>query len=149
MGYEAALKALDAASLTAKDIDLIIFATITPDTCCPSAANWLQAKLEAPQAVTFDVTAACSGFIFGLKGVIREVIGDQIGDFEKWKDLADLESRIDRVALLAFEKYTECREQLHRVRNREIEGRAMRVLERVKVEPAISVDEEEPTDDDA
>jgi len=41
-------------------------ATITPDTCCPSAANWLQAKLNAPRAVTFDVTAACSGFIFAL-----------------------------------------------------------------------------------
>ena len=66
MGYEAAIKALDAAGLTAKDIDLIILATITPDTCCPSAANWLQAKLDAPQAVTFDITAACSGFIFGL-----------------------------------------------------------------------------------
>jgi 3-oxoacyl-[acyl-carrier-protein] synthase-3 len=66
LGYEAALKALDAAGLTAKDIDLIIMATITPDTCCPSAANWLQAKLDAPQAVTFDIAAACSGFIFGL-----------------------------------------------------------------------------------
>jgi 3-oxoacyl-[acyl-carrier-protein] synthase-3 len=66
LGYEAALKALEAASLSAKDIDLIIMATITPDTCCPSAANWLQAKLDAPQAVTFDITAACSGFIFGL-----------------------------------------------------------------------------------
>ena len=66
LGYEAALKALDAAGLSAKDIDLIIMATITPDTCCPSAANWLQAKLNAPQAVTFDVAAACSGFIFGL-----------------------------------------------------------------------------------
>ena len=66
LGYEAALKALDTAGLTAKDIDLIIMATITPDTCCPSAANWLQAKLNAPQAVTFDVAAACSGFIFGL-----------------------------------------------------------------------------------
>ena len=66
LGYEAALKALEAGGLTAQDIDLIIVATITPDTCCPSAANWLQAKLDAPQAVTFDVTAACSGFIFGL-----------------------------------------------------------------------------------
>jgi 3-oxoacyl-[acyl-carrier-protein] synthase-3 len=66
LGYEASLKALEAAGLTAQDIDLIIVATITPDTCCPSAANWLQAKLDAPQAVTFDVTAACSGFIFGL-----------------------------------------------------------------------------------
>ena len=66
LGYEASKKALEAADLTAKDIDLIIMATITPDTCCPSAANWLQAKLDAPQAVTFDVAAACSGFIFGL-----------------------------------------------------------------------------------
>jgi 3-oxoacyl-[acyl-carrier-protein] synthase-3 len=66
LGYEASKQALEAADLTAGDIDLIIVATITPDTCCPSAANWLQAKLDAPQAVTFDVTAACSGFIFGL-----------------------------------------------------------------------------------
>ena len=66
LGCAASQKALEAAGLTAKDIDLIIMATITPDTCCPSAANWLQAKLDAPQAVTFDVTAACSGFIFGL-----------------------------------------------------------------------------------
>jgi 3-oxoacyl-[acyl-carrier-protein] synthase-3 len=66
LGCAASLKALEAAGLTAKDIDLIIVATITPDTCCPSAANWLQAKLDAPQAVTFDITAACSGFIFAL-----------------------------------------------------------------------------------
>jgi hypothetical protein len=89
------------------------------------------------------------GFVFALKGVIREVLGDRIREPENWNDLVDLESRIDRVALLAFEKYTECREQLHRVRNREIQNRAMEVLERVKLEPAISVDEEEPTDDDA
>ncbi|MFZ0134807.1 MAG: beta-ketoacyl-ACP synthase III [Desulfobacterales bacterium] len=66
LGYEAALRALAAAGLTAADLDLIIMATITPDTCCPSAANWLQARLAAPRAVTFDVTAACSGFIFAL-----------------------------------------------------------------------------------
>jgi 3-oxoacyl-[acyl-carrier-protein] synthase-3 len=66
LAYEASLKALDMAGMKVSDLDLIIVATITPDTCCPSAANWLQAKLEAPEAVTFDVTAACSGFIFGL-----------------------------------------------------------------------------------
>jgi len=66
LGYEASVKALDMAGVSPKDIDLIIVATITPDTCCPSAANWLQAKLNAPQAVTFDITAACSGFIFGI-----------------------------------------------------------------------------------
>ncbi|MFO7783202.1 MAG: beta-ketoacyl-ACP synthase III [Thermodesulfobacteriota bacterium] len=66
LAREASLKALEAAGLTPQDPDLIIVGTITPDTCCPSAANWLQAKLDAPQAVTFDVTAACSGFIFSL-----------------------------------------------------------------------------------
>ena len=66
LGYEASLKALDMAGMTAKDVDLIILATITPDTCCPSGANWLEAKLDAPQAVSFDLTAACSGYIFGL-----------------------------------------------------------------------------------
>jgi 3-oxoacyl-[acyl-carrier-protein] synthase-3 len=66
LAYEASMRALEMAGATPQEIDLIIFATITPDTCCPSAANWLQARLDSPQAVTFDVTAACSGFIFGL-----------------------------------------------------------------------------------
>ena len=61
LAYEASIKALEMAGLTAGDMDLIILATIPPDTCCPSGANWLQAKLNAPQAVSFDVTAACSG----------------------------------------------------------------------------------------
>jgi 3-oxoacyl-[acyl-carrier-protein] synthase-3 len=66
LGYEAAARALEMAGLSPGEIELIIVATITPDTCCPSAANWLQARLDAPRAVTFDITAACSGFIFGL-----------------------------------------------------------------------------------
>jgi len=66
LAYEASLKALEMAGKKAEDVDLVIVATITPDTCCPSAANWLQAKLNATRAVTFDVTAACSGFIFAL-----------------------------------------------------------------------------------
>jgi 3-oxoacyl-[acyl-carrier-protein] synthase-3 len=66
LGLKASQQALQAAGLSASDLDYIIVATITPDTCCPSAANWLQAKLEAPQAVSFDITAACSGFLFGM-----------------------------------------------------------------------------------
>jgi len=66
LALEASKRALDMAGLTPRDVDLIILATITPDTCCPSGANFLQAKLDAPQAVTFDVTAACSGFVFAL-----------------------------------------------------------------------------------
>ncbi len=66
LAYEASKKALNIAGVKPKDIDLIILATITPDTCCPSGANWLEAKLGADNAVSFDITAACSGFIFAL-----------------------------------------------------------------------------------
>lgn len=66
LAYKASVQALEAAKRHPSQLDLIIVATITPDTCCPSAANWLQARLDAPQAVTFDITAACSGFIFAL-----------------------------------------------------------------------------------
>jgi 3-oxoacyl-[acyl-carrier-protein] synthase-3 len=66
LAYKASLKALDAAGLSPKDLDLIIMGTITPDTCCPAGSNWLESKLGATQALSFDVTAACSGFIFAL-----------------------------------------------------------------------------------
>jgi 3-oxoacyl-[acyl-carrier-protein] synthase III len=66
LAKEASLRAMDMAGITAKDIDLIIMTTMTPDTCCPAGANWLEAKLGAEKAVSFDVTAACCGFLFGL-----------------------------------------------------------------------------------
>ena len=88
------------------------------------------------------------GFVFQLKAVIRAEIGDRIRKLERWNELAELESRIDRVALLAFEKYTECRENLHQIRNREVESRAARVLGRVQASSASSQHEEEPIDDD-
>ena len=88
------------------------------------------------------------GFVFELKAVIRAEIGDRIRGLERWNELVELESRVDRVALLAFEKYTECRENLHQVRNREVENRAARVLGRVEAGSANSQHEEEPIDDD-
>lgn len=59
-------RVLEAAGVKAGDIDLIILATITPDTHCPAGSNWLEAKLNCENAVSFDITAACSGFIFAL-----------------------------------------------------------------------------------
>jgi len=66
LAKEASLRAMEMAEISVKDLDLIVMATITPDTCCPSGANWLEAKLGAQRAVSFDVVAACCGFIFGL-----------------------------------------------------------------------------------
>jgi 3-oxoacyl-[acyl-carrier-protein] synthase III len=59
-------RAMEMAGIKAGDIDLIILATITPDTHCPAGANWLEGKLKCDNAVSFDVTAACSGFLFAL-----------------------------------------------------------------------------------
>jgi len=87
-------------------------------------------------------------FIFELKAVIREVMDAEIRGTERWNDWVELESRIDRVALLGFEKYTECREKLHEIRNNEIKSRALKLLERVNVKSAVSQHEEERIDGD-
>lgn len=73
LALPAARQAMEAAGVTDQDLDYIILATITPDTHCPSAANWLQAKMDAPQAISFDVTAACSGFVFALDVATRYI----------------------------------------------------------------------------
>jgi 3-oxoacyl-[acyl-carrier-protein] synthase-3 len=73
LALPAVRQAMEAAGVSDRDLDYIILATITPDTHCPSAANWLQAKLDAPQAVSFDVTAACSGFVFALDVASRYI----------------------------------------------------------------------------
>ena len=66
MATEAAKKALQMAKLDVEDIDMIIFATLTPDMVIPSAACILQANLGAKNAAAYDLQAACSGFVYGL-----------------------------------------------------------------------------------
>jgi 3-oxoacyl-[acyl-carrier-protein] synthase-3 len=66
LGLEAAKNALQAAGLEAKDIDLIIVATSTPDMIFPSAACILQNKLGIAGCPAFDVQAVCSGFVYAL-----------------------------------------------------------------------------------
>ena len=66
LALEAARHALQAASLRAQDIDLIIVATSTPDMVFPSTAAILQHKLGASGCPAFDVQAVCSGFVYAL-----------------------------------------------------------------------------------
>ncbi len=67
MATKAALRALEQAGLTAEDIELIIVATITPDTLTPATACYVQQQLGATNAVAFDISAACSGFLYAMK----------------------------------------------------------------------------------
>lgn len=66
MGTKAAQKALEAAGITAQEIDLILVATLTPDFIFPSTAALIQRDLKAPQAAAFDFQAACTGYLYGL-----------------------------------------------------------------------------------
>ena len=66
MAAEAARAALKDANLTANDIDLIIVATITPDMFFPATACLVQDKLGCRTVPAFDVSVACSGFIYGI-----------------------------------------------------------------------------------
>lgn len=66
LAYEASKTALEVAGLKSDDIDLIIVATVTGDMPFPSTACFLQDKLGAKNAVGFDISAACSGFLYGL-----------------------------------------------------------------------------------
>jgi 3-oxoacyl-[acyl-carrier-protein] synthase-3 len=66
LALEAGRRALEAAGISAADLDLIVMATTTPDMVFPSTACLLQAKLGARNCPAFDVQAVCSGFVYGL-----------------------------------------------------------------------------------
>lgn len=66
MAFAAAQKAIENAGITAEDIDLILVATVTPDTPFPSVACRIQERLGAKRAAAMDVSAACAGFMYGI-----------------------------------------------------------------------------------
>lgn len=97
MAYRAAVRALDDAGMEAKDLDAIIMGTVTPDYPFPSSACVLEDMLGARGVFSFDVNAACSGFLNALAvadsfvhdGMIRNalVVGsDALSRLLNWKD---------------------------------------------------------------
>ena len=92
----AGTKALAMAGITPQELDLIILATSTPDDLFGTACK-IQAQLGANNAVAFDLTAACSGFVFGLvtaaqyirTGVYQNILligGDILSRWVDWED---------------------------------------------------------------
>ncbi len=67
MAAEAARRALADAGITAEEVNLIVVATVTPDMFFPSTACFVQKKIGASNAVCFDISAACSGFLYALQ----------------------------------------------------------------------------------
>lgn len=97
LACEAAKAALQSAGLGPEDLDLIVLATTTPDMPVPATACHLQAKLGATRAAAFDISAACSGFLYGLSvadgmicsGAYRRVMvvgAEVLSRLVDWKD---------------------------------------------------------------
>src|ERR1700739_1848703 len=73
LGTEAARKLLEAKGVPAEEIEMIVLATVTPDMLFPSTAFLIQDRLGASKAWGFDLSAACSGFVYAL------TVGAQFG----------------------------------------------------------------------
>lgn len=97
MGSEAAKEALENANIDANDVNLIIVATITPDMQFPSTACLIQSRIGANRAICFDISAACSGYVYGIaiaeqfikSGLYKNalVIGtEKMSSITDWKD---------------------------------------------------------------
>ncbi|HEY1408995.1 MAG TPA: 3-oxoacyl-ACP synthase, partial [Promineifilum sp.] len=74
MAFEAAARALATADLHPSQVDLIIVATSTPDSMFPASACLVQDYLGATHAAAFDLSAACSGFVYALEMASHSII---------------------------------------------------------------------------
>lgn len=98
MARGAAQQAMSRAGITAPQLDAIIVATATPDRLLPSTACYLQALLGADKAAAFDLSAACSGFIYGLTVAEGLIAGGQASHVlvvggEKLTNITDMNDR--------------------------------------------------------
>ena len=97
MAAKAGQRALEQAGLEASEVELIIVATITPDTLTPATACYVQQQIGALGAVAFDISAACSGFLYAMK-IAKRLISDgafknaliigaeKLSSFINWED---------------------------------------------------------------
>ena len=98
MAATAARSAMERAGVTAGDLDVIVFSTATPDRLLPSTAVDLQALLGATRAAAFDLSAACSGFLYGMtvaEGMIATGVAETVLVIgaEKMSSIVDWQDR--------------------------------------------------------
>lgn len=97
MAVEAAKRALEDGNMKAEEIDLILVSTITPNTIIPCTACEVQKEIGAVNATGFDLSAACSGFVFAYNtaqafihaGIYRNVLiigSESLSNLVNWED---------------------------------------------------------------
>jgi 3-oxoacyl-[acyl-carrier-protein] synthase-3 len=115
LAVNASRNALEDAGLDIKDIDLILVATSTPDTIFPSTGCWVQKGLGADHVPAFDISAGCTGFLYGmivaegmiLNGIVQRILligGELLTKFTNWKDRNTCVLFGDAAAAVVLEK---------------------------------------------
>lgn len=83
------------------------------------------------RAVQDFTPAQAVDFVFGLKAAVRHEVALEIQEAAVTKSLLEFESRVDAAALLAFDRYMECREQIYRLRTDELKRQTQHALDRI------------------
>ena len=86
-------------------------------------------------------------FVFFLKNAVREKLAPHVEEYKLFEELLTFESKVDRLALLAFNIYVQCRESLYDVRVAEIRRRSSRILERASQKYGMPEEWLDPDDD--
>lgn len=105
-----------------------IFDAVVGDEDAEQATRQLDNILRIRAVQEFSPSQAV-GFLFGLKGLIRQELGQSLYDKHFVKQWAALEARIDRLALLGFDIYQKCRQQIYDIRVRDVKRRSERLLQ--------------------
>ncbi len=106
-------------------------------------------KVRAIQDFT---PSQATGFIFRLKNIVRQELEKEIRAEKTAAELLKFESKIDTLALIAFDLYVKCREQIYEIRTNEVKNRYFRLLQRANLlyeMPEQELDEKEGIIDNA
>ena len=146
MAAIAARQALESAEVNSDDVDMIIVCTSTPDVLFPSTACFVQKELQAFNSAAYDITAVCSGFVFGLS-IAEQYI--KAGRYEHILVIgSEANSRIvdwsDRSTCILFGDGAGA-VLLKRIKQEEIDRRAKKLLEEERIRQLKRRENLEPT----
>lgn len=112
-----------------ENIDLLfeeLLGEIKPEKVAP-----ILDKIIRIRAVQDMPPAKAISFVFDLKGVIRDVLKDEIQEKKSFRELLTVEKRIDQMALLSFDIYVSCREKIYQIQANETQNQTHMLIRRV------------------
>lgn len=121
-----------------------IFEALLEDMDAEKIRHHLDEIIRIRAVQQFSASQAVS-FVFGLKQAIRAELGKEVSDAQYSSELAEIDGRIDRIALAAFDIFVQCREQVYELRVNEVKRRVSWIVEKLNErEPDLEPAPEDP-----